>query len=185
MQWHARCTHVQVASATLRYITRTVATQLATNTVIIFLLLNGTLLLCPHRLRHMKPRSIGLIPGLPVNTKLSKEEQNTHRAMQLCCRVCPHIADNPPLPQACKEVLHACAIETMDIVISLLGFTRSCRPNIMYKSVQVGPHAQPERGQSISPTGKEAVHIPNRKGASPYSQLKMGRSISPTGKGPP
>ena len=32
--------------------------QLATNTIIIFLLLNGCLLLCPHRLRHMRPRSI-------------------------------------------------------------------------------------------------------------------------------
>ena len=44
MQWHARCTHVQVASATLRYThTRTVAAQLATNTVIIspLLLLEG------------------------------------------------------------------------------------------------------------------------------------------------
>ena len=57
--------------------------QLATNTIIIFLLLNGCLLLCPHRLRHMRPRSIGLIPSLPGNTKLSKVEQNTHMAMQL------------------------------------------------------------------------------------------------------
>ena len=44
MQGHARCTHVQVASATLGYITRTVATQLATDMIIIFLLLNGCLL---------------------------------------------------------------------------------------------------------------------------------------------
>ena len=42
--------------------------------------------------------------------------------MQLGRIVCPHIADNPPLPQACKEVLHPCAIEAMDIVIFLLGF---------------------------------------------------------------
>ena len=28
-----------------------------------------------------------------------------------------------------------------------------------------GPYPQPERGQSISPTGKGPVHIPNRKGA--------------------
>ena len=75
---HARCTHVQVASATLRYITRTVATQLATNTIIIFLLLNGCILLCPHRRRHMRPRFIFLIPGLPANTNLGKVEQNTH-----------------------------------------------------------------------------------------------------------
>ena len=93
MQGHARCTHVQVTSATLGYMTRTVATQSATNTTIIFFLLNCCLLLSPHRLRHMRPRSVGLIPSLPANTKLSTVEQNTHMAMQLCCRACPHIAN--------------------------------------------------------------------------------------------
>ena len=102
MQGHARCTHVQVASATLGYITRTVATQLATNTVIIFFLYNGCLLLRPYRLWHMRPRSIRLIPSLSANAKLSKVEQNTHMAMQL-----------RPLPQPCKEVLHPCTIEAM------------------------------------------------------------------------
>ena len=50
-------------------------------TIIIFLLLNGCLLMCPHRLKHMRPRSIGLIPSPPARTKLSKVEQNTHMAM--------------------------------------------------------------------------------------------------------
>ena len=136
MQWHARCTHVQLASATLRCITRTVTTQLETNTAIMFLLLNGTLLRCQHRLRHVRPRFIGLIPSLPANTKFSRTEQNTQMAVQLRYRACPHIADNPPLPQACKEVLHPCAIEAMDIVIFLLGFTQSCPPNRRYNSVQ-------------------------------------------------
>ena len=36
-------------------------------------------------------------------------EQNTH--LHLRCRALPHIADNPPLPQARKEVPHPCAIE--------------------------------------------------------------------------
>ena len=54
MHWHARCMHVQLASA--RLITRMVATQLATNTVIVFLLLNGCL-------RHMRPRAIRLTGG--------------------------------------------------------------------------------------------------------------------------
>ena len=123
MQRHARCTHVQVASATLGYITGTVATQLATNTVIIFFLYNGCLLLCPYRLWHMRPRSIRLIPSLSANAKLSKVEQNTHMAVQLRCRACPDIADNPPLPQPCKEVLHPCTIEAMDIIILLLVLT--------------------------------------------------------------
>ena len=104
MQGHARCTHVQVASATFGYITRTVATQLAT------------------KHRHHCPPLQWLPPPVPIqtlaheakvhrvdtwfaNAKLSKVEQNTHMAMQLRCRACPNIADNPPLPQPCKEVL--------------------------------------------------------------------------------
>ena len=39
MQWHPRCTHVQVA---LRYITWTVCTQLAHNTILVLLLGWGT-----------------------------------------------------------------------------------------------------------------------------------------------
>ena len=136
MQGHARCTHVQVASATLGYITKTVATQLATNTVIIFLLYNGCLLLCPYGLWHMRPRSIGLIPSLSANAKLSKVEQNTHMAVQLRCRACPNIADNPPLPQPCKEVLHPCTIEAMDIIILLLVVTESFPTNMRYSGVQ-------------------------------------------------
>ena len=77
--------------ATLGYITTTVATQLATNTVIIFFLYNGCLLLCPYTLWHMRPRSIRLIPSLSANAKLSKVEQNTHMAMQLRCSACPDI----------------------------------------------------------------------------------------------
>ena len=103
----------------------------------ILLLLNGCLLLCPHRLRHMRPRSIGLIPSLPANTKLSKVEQNTHMAMQLRCRACPNIADNPPLPQPCKEVPHPCTMEAMYINILLLVFTQNFPTNIRYSGVQV------------------------------------------------
>ena len=136
MEGHAKCTHVQVPSATLTYITRTVATQLATNSIIIFLLLNGCLLLCPHRLRHMRPRSIGLKTSLLANTKLSNVEQNTHMAMPLRCRACPNIADNPPLPQPCKDVLDPCTIKAMHIMILLLVFTQSFPTNIRYSGVQ-------------------------------------------------
>ena len=149
MQRHARCTHVQVASATLGYITGTVATQLATNTVIIFFLYNGCLLLCPYRLWHMRPRSIRLIPSLSANAKLSKVEQNTHMAVQLRCRACPDIADNPPLPQPCKEVLHPCTIEAMDIIILLLVVSQSFPTNIRYSGVQaalIGAVMRTKRG---------------------------------------
>ena len=40
------------------------------------------------------------------------------------------------MPQACKEVLHPYAIEAMDTVIFLLGFTQNCLPNIRHDSVQ-------------------------------------------------
>ena len=49
MQGHARCTHVQVASATLKYFTMTVATQLATNTIIFFFAHTRLSLASPHR----------------------------------------------------------------------------------------------------------------------------------------
>ena len=57
-------------------------------------------------------------------------------AVQLRCRVCPDIADNPPLPQPCKEVLHPCTIEAMDIIILLLVVTQSFPTNIRYSGVQ-------------------------------------------------
>ena len=119
-----------------------VATQLAANTGIIFLLYNGCLLLCPHRLWHMRLRSIGLIPSLSANAKLSKVEQNTHMAVQLRCKACPDIVDNPPLPQPCKEVLHPCTIEAMGIIILLLAITQSFPTNIRYSGVQAGPQPQ-------------------------------------------
>ena len=112
-----------------------VAEQLATNTTIIFLLLNGCLFLCPHRLRHMRPRSTELIPSLRAETKLSKVVQNTHMATQIRCRACPNIADNHPLPQRCKGVLHPCMMETMDIVILLLVFTQGFPTNMRYSGV--------------------------------------------------
>ena len=90
-----------MASATLRYIPKAVARQLATN--IIFLLYNGCLLLCPYRVWHIKPRSIGLIPSLPASPKRSNLDQNLHMAMQLRCKVIPDLTDNPPLPQPYKE----------------------------------------------------------------------------------
>ena len=57
-------------------------------------------------------------------------------AMQLCCRACPDIADNPPLPRPCKEVLHPCTIEAMDIIILLLVASQSFPTNIRYSGVQ-------------------------------------------------
>ena len=57
-------------------------------------------------------------------------------AMQLRCRACPNIADNPPLPQPGKEVLHPCTMKAMDIGILLLVFPQSFPTNKRYNSVQ-------------------------------------------------
>ena len=57
-------------------------------------------------------------------------------AMQLCCRACPNIADNPLLPQPCKEVLRPCTIEGMDIIILLSVITQIFPANIRYSGVQ-------------------------------------------------
>ena len=76
------------------------------NTIVIFFLFLGSLVLCPHRLGHMKLRSIGLILGLLADTKLSKMRQNVHMTMQLLSRAYPHILNNPPVPQTSKEVHH-------------------------------------------------------------------------------
>ena len=57
-------------------------------------------------------------------------------AVQLRCRACPHIVDNPPLPQPCKKVPHPCTIEAMDIIILLLVVTQSFLTNIRYNGVQ-------------------------------------------------
>ena len=141
------------------------ATQLATNTVIIFFLYNGCLFLRPYRLWHMRRRSIRLIPRLSTNAKVSKVEQNTHMAMQLRCRACPDIADNPPLPQPCKEVLHPCTIETMDIIILLLVVSQGFLTNIKYSGVQtalIGAVMRPDfKIEKLSMCSRRTTLIPN------------------------
>ena len=63
-------------------------------------------------------------------------------AMQLRYRACPHIADNPPLPQACKEVHHPCATLTMDEV-SFLFTQNSKLPVKLGTMVCKGPLSVP------------------------------------------
>ena len=106
--------------ATLQYIFMTVSTWLTTNTVIIFLIIFWSILLSPHKLTHMRPRSIGQIPSLSPDTKLRQVQQNTDMLVQIPGRTHPHIADNLPMPKACKEVFQPLAIETMHIIIFLL-----------------------------------------------------------------
>ena len=79
-------------------------------------------------------------------------------------------------------------VETIQLV-KPPNFLNNMIPNIAHTghtllSCDLRPCPQPERGQSIFPTGKGPIHIPNRRGASPYPQPERGQSISPIGKGP-
>ena len=72
----------------------------------------------------MRPRSIGLIHSLSPDTKLRQVQQNTDMPVQISSRTHPHIANNLPMPKACKQVLHPWAIETMHLIIFLLVVTQ-------------------------------------------------------------
>ena len=90
-----------------------------------------------HTMRKKNHRLENLVPSSKSPTsppwKTAVQREPNYR-----CRACPNIANNPRLPQLCKEVLRPCTIEAMDIVILvLLVFTQSFPTNIKYNSVQV------------------------------------------------
>ena len=102
----------------------------------------------------MRPRSIGLKPSLSPDTKLRQVQQNTDMLVQISGRTHPHIADNLPMPKACKEVFHPCAIEAMHIIIFLLVVTQFLTTNkwngsmdaaLVGAMIQGGPQ---QRGQN-------------------------------------
>ena len=108
----------------------------------------------PHRLRHMRPRSIGLIASLSPDTKLRHVQQNTDMLVQISGRTHPHIVDNLPMPKACKEVFHPCATETMRIIIFLLVVTQFLMTNKWHGSMDaalVGGPQQREQNQKLLP----------------------------------
>ena len=56
-------------------------------------------------------------------------------SMQISSKTHPHIADDLPMPKACKEVFHPCVMETMHINIFLLVFTQFLTTNIWHGSM--------------------------------------------------
>ena len=99
--------------------------------------------------------------------------------MQLRCRACPDIADNPPLPQPCKEVLHPCTIEAMDIIILLLVATQSFPTNIRHIGVQgalIGAVMRTDfKIEKLSMCSRRTTLIPNHDigGATPKRGLRV------------
>ena len=144
VQRHTRGADVQMTHATLTHICMMVSTELTTNTIIIFLNIFRGIPLCPHGLKHSRPRSIGLIPSLSPHTKPRQVQQNMDMMVQISGRTHPHIADDLPMPKACKEVFHPCAIETMHTIRFLLVVTQSLATKIWNNSMDVLPDPSPE-----------------------------------------
>ena len=80
-------------------------------------------LLCrcsPYMCRYVFPRTIWRVPYLSSNQKLLQMQEYTHVLMQLRTGSSPYVPYDAPVPQACKQVLNACPIETMNIIVLLL-----------------------------------------------------------------
>ena len=131
----------------------------------------------PHMRRDMVPWSITRVTDLPLNAKLHEMQQNTHGVVQL---VKPATLD---VPQLSKQMLNACPIPPMHIIVRLLlGRQNSILPSNESKSRAknsiLSSNESKSRGQSISPTGNGPLHIPNWKGAGPYPKPEMGLAKS-------
>ena len=80
-------------------------------------------LLCrcgPYMCRYVFPRTIWRVPYLSSNQKLLQMQEYTHSLMQLRTGSPPYVPYNALVPHACKQVLNACPIETMNIIVLLL-----------------------------------------------------------------
>ena len=75
---------------------------------------------CPSMCRYVFPRTIWRVPYLSSNQKLLQMQEYTHVLMQLRTGSPPYVPYDAPVPQACKQVLNACPIETMNIIVLLL-----------------------------------------------------------------
>ena len=84
-------------------------------------------LLCrcsPYMCRYVFPRTIWRVPYLSSNQKLLQMQEYTHALMQLRTGSPPYVPYDAPVPQACKQVLNACPIETMNIMVLLLPLSQ-------------------------------------------------------------
>ena len=70
--------------------------------------------------RFVFPWTIWRVPYLSSNQKLLQMQEYTHVLMQLRTGSPPYVPYDAKVPHACKQVLNACPIETMNIVVLLL-----------------------------------------------------------------
>ena len=82
----------------------------------------------PYMCRYVFPRTIWRVPYLSSNQKLLQMQEYTHVLMQLRTGSPPYVPYNAPVPHACKQVLNACPIETMNIIVLLLPLRVTMMP---------------------------------------------------------
>ena len=57
---------------------------------------------------------------MPANAKLCKMQQNTDRLVQLIGAATPNVPNQAPMPQASKQLLSACPIPPVHVIVRLL-----------------------------------------------------------------
>ena len=68
----------------------------------------------------MVPWSIRRVTDLPLNAKLREMQQNMHGLVQLIRAATRDVPNQTPMPQLSKQMLNACHIPPMHIIVQLL-----------------------------------------------------------------
>ena len=72
----------------------------------------------PNMRRNMVPWSKRRVADLPSNAKLRKMQQYTDGLVQLIRAATPNVPNQAPMPQTSKQLLTACAVPPMYIIIA-------------------------------------------------------------------
>ena len=131
-------------------------------------------LLCkcsPYMCRYVFPRTIWRGPYLSSNQKLLQMQEYTHVLMQLRTGSPPYVPYDAPVPQACKQVLNVCPIETMNIIVLLLPLGSKIVPVSSIAPEGWGPKEGGNATSSLhsrgSPTKGDKIRTQNLRFGSP------------------
>ena len=153
--------------------------------LILSLILCGSRLafISPNVRRDMVPWSITRVMDLPPNAKLREMQRNTHRLVQLIRTATLDVPDQTAMPQPSKEMLNACPIPPMHIIVRLLlghqnpilgsnewhnDMNPACvstviAPNLKIKEITMGTR------RSIPIPNQNIRKYPGGQGANPYN----------------
>ena len=73
----------------------------------------------------MLPWSIGGVTDLPPSAKLGKMQQNTDQLVQLIGAATPDVPNQNPMPQPSKQLINACPIPPVHLIVTLLAGCQS------------------------------------------------------------